>query len=56
MGIDVFKRSCRAFFSGHFKTQDFFWFGDFFQKKRFEGAKSDLLVLTGVEIALSQKK
>jgi hypothetical protein len=24
MGIDVFDPSCREFFSGHFKTKDFF--------------------------------
>ena len=35
MGINVFKLSCKEFFSGHFKTQDFFWLWNFFQKKMF---------------------
>jgi hypothetical protein len=33
MGIDVFELSCREFFSGHFKTQDFFRLLNFFKKK-----------------------
>jgi hypothetical protein len=37
MGIDVFNPSCGESFSGHFKTLDFFWFSDFFQKKEFKG-------------------
>ena len=32
MDIDVFEPSCRELFSGHFKTQDFF-FENFFKKK-----------------------
>jgi hypothetical protein len=32
MGIDVFKLSCKEFFSGHFKTMDFFVFGKFSKK------------------------
>ena len=33
MGIDVFNLSCREFFSGHFKTQDFFFYEKFSKKK-----------------------
>jgi hypothetical protein len=37
MGIDVFKLSCREFFSGHFKTQDFFVYVKFSNKNEFFG-------------------
>jgi hypothetical protein len=37
MGIDVFKLSWGEFFSGHFKTQDFFVNDKFSKKNRFFG-------------------
>jgi hypothetical protein len=42
IGIDVFDLSCREFFSGQFKSQDFF-FEIFFQKNWFYGQIFDIL-------------
>jgi hypothetical protein len=33
MGLDVFKLSCIDFFSGHFKSKDFFCSSKIFKKK-----------------------
>ena len=42
MGIDVFKLSCREFFSGHFKTHDYFFMKNL-QKNRFFGQIFEIL-------------
>ena len=43
MGIDVFDPSCRKFFSGHFKNQDFFVYEKFSKKNRFFGQIFEIL-------------
>ena len=40
--IDVFDPSCRNFFSGHFKTQDIFCFGNIFPAPFVKSRKFDL--------------
>ena len=43
MSIDVFKLSCREFFFGYFKTQDFFCLWTIFKKNRFFGQIFEIL-------------
>ena len=43
MGINVFKLSCKEFFSGHFKTKAFFVYEIFSKKNWFVGQIFEIL-------------